>query len=248
VAIVLGLAFAGHQLYPSIVPHSLPPEAGIHNTHSGVGISGEGEATGVGSLDLSLPRSVPTTWQWRERVRAVVQKTAAAKDYRLYNALYDKEDYPDPDAKTIFLFKSATSPGSAPHGLLILTPEDYADLSMLHETELEAEIVHRLFSQWAGEHGRDAQSMETFAKHVLNIASVLYAQPRIEEKFPVAINFSPGVVPFSVECGDLHLSLDSIMIDRLLEQPAMKRDLHLAEMIEKRAPDISAYLRGPAHS
>jgi hypothetical protein len=51
--------------------------------------------------------------------------------------------------------------------------------------------------------------------------------------------------PLVVECGDLQLSIDSTMINRLLEQPAIERDLHIAEMIEKLDSEISIYLRGP---
>jgi hypothetical protein len=49
--------------------------------------------------------------------------------------------------------------------------------------------------------------------------------------------------PLVVECGDLQLSIDSTMINRLLEQPAIERDLHIAEMIEKLDPTIATYLR-----
>lgn len=219
---------------------SITTEAGTNQT-----IPSERDGKSVRPISSSPARSVRAGWQWRERVRAVIQKTAAAKDYRLYKALYDKTDYPDPDARAIFLFKSSKSVTSEPHGLLVLTPEDYVELSRLDKTGFEAEIDQRLFGQWAMDHGQDADALAVFGQHVLDLASILYAQPRIDLKFPVAMRPPHDGAPLVVECGDLHLSLDSTIIDRLLEQPAIERDLRIAEMIEKLDPTVTSYLRGP---
>ena len=238
VAGVTGISFSGLQIHGPIA--SVLPAAGAGMNQD---IPYDRDATLVSQPSSSLVRSVPTTWQWRERVRAVVQKTAATKGYRVYKALYDKENYPDPDARVIFLFKSSKSKDSEPHGLLVMTPGDYSALSVMEQT-VEAEVDQRLFGRWATEHGRDAHSLEAFGHHVLDIASVLYAQPRIDQDFPRAMKPPHGDAPLIVECGDLQLSLDSTMINRLLEQPAIERDLHIAEMIEKLAPVVSVYLRG----
>jgi hypothetical protein len=237
VAGVLGISLAGQQIHSPMTAVLLVTGAGMNQD-----IPYDRDATLVSQPSSSLDRSVPTTWQWRERVRALVQKTAAKKGYRVYKALYDKEDYPDPDARAIFLFKSSESVTSEPHGLLVMTPEDYSALSVLEQT-VEAEVDQRLFGRWATEHGRDAHSLEAFGHHVLDIASVLYAQPRIDRNFRVAMRPPNKGEPLVVECGDLQLSIDSTMINRLLEQPAIERDLHIAEMIEKLDPTISTYLR-----
>jgi hypothetical protein len=241
VAVVLGIFFAEQQVYPPMAAISLPTGAEMNQD-----IAYDRDVTLINQLASSLARSIPTTWQWRERVRAIVQKRAATKGYRVYKALYDKPDYPDPDARAIFLFKSPESVTSEPHGLLVLTPEDYSALSVLEQT-VEAEVDQRLFSRWEMEHGRDANSLEAFGNHVLDIASVLYAQPRIDQEFRVAMKPPHGGAPLIVECGDLQLSLDSTRINQLLEQPAVERDLRIAEMIEKLAPEISTYLRGPTN-
>ena len=237
VAGVTGISFSGLQIHGPIA--SVLPAAGAGMNQD---IPYDRDATLVSQPSSSLVRSVPTTWQWRERVRAVVQKTAATKGYRVYKALYDKENYPDPDARVIFLFKSSKSKDSEPHGLLVMTPGDYSALSVMEQT-VEAEVDQRLFGRWATEHGRDAHSLEAFGYHVLDIASVLYAQPRIDQEFPRTMKPPHGDTPLIVECGDLQVSLDSTMISRLLEQPAIERDLLIAEMIEKLDPTISTYLR-----
>lgn len=188
--------------------------------------------------------TVRPSWQWRERVRAVVQQTAAKNDYRVYQALYDKPEYPDPDARTIFLFQSPEANRPLPHGLLVLTPKDYIELAVLDQTALEAAIHQWLFGQWAINQGRDADARAAFGQHVLNLASILYAQPRMEQEFPVSMQLPLGEAPLIVECGDLYLSLDSTLVNRLLDQPALERDRAIAKIVEELDPQITPYLKG----
>jgi len=218
---------------------SVPTKAGINQS-----IPSDGDEKSLRLISSSPGRSVRSSWQWRERVRAVVQQTAATRDYRLYKALYDKPDYPDPDARTIFLFKSSESTNPAPHGLLVLTPEDYVELSVLDKAGFEAEIDQRLFGRWPLATGQNADALTAFGQHVLDITSVLYAQPRIDQEFGVSMQPPHDGAPLVMECGDLHLSLDRSTLERILQLPAIERDLQIAELIEKMAPEISAYLRG----
>jgi hypothetical protein len=238
VALGIYMALPGPDTHRAAV--SVPTETGMNQA-----MPSERDGKSVRLISSPPPRSVRSSWQWRERVRAVIQQSAAARDYRLYKALYDKPDYPDPDARTIFLFKSATSRNSVPHGLLVLTPEDYVELSMLDKTGFEAEIDQRLFGQWARDHGQDADALAAFGQHVLDLASILYAQPRIDQKFPVTMRPPHDGAPLVVECGDLYLSLDRSTLERILQLPAIERDLQIAELIEKLDPEISTYLIGP---
>jgi hypothetical protein len=218
---------------------SVPTEAGINQA-----IPSDSDEKSFRLISSSPARSVRSSWQWRERVRAVVQQTAATRDYRLYKALYDKPDYPDPDARTIFFFKSSKSTNPAPHGLLVLTPEDYVALAVLDETVFEAEIDQRLFGHWATDHGQEAEALAAFSQHVLDLVSILYAQPKIDQKCRIAMVPPHSEAPLAVECGEFRLSLDRSLMEHLFQQPAMDRDRHIAEMVGKGDPKIMPYLRG----
>ncbi len=238
-AVVLGAYVALPKLDRQKGAVSVPIEAGINQA-----IPSDSDEKSLRLIPSSPGHSVRSSWQWRERVRAVVQQTASTRDYRLYKALYDKPDYPDPDARTMFLFKSSESTNPAPHGLLVLTPEDYVDLAVLDETIFEDEIDQRLFGPWAADHGQDAEALAAFSQHVLNLVSILYAQPEIDQECRIAMVPPHREAPLIVECGERRLSLDRSLMKRLFQQPAMDRDRHIAEMVEKVDPKISPYLRG----
>jgi hypothetical protein len=236
---MLGISFAEPNRYTHLAPASVASVAAMTQV-----IDSDRDAEFVRKTSSPVAPSVQPGWQWRERLRAVVQKRAETQGYRLYKALYDKSDYPDPDARTIFLFKSSKSTNSEPLGLLVLTPEDYSALADLDWPVFEAEIDQRLFGPWAKGHGRDADSLVAFSDHVLKVASSLYALPRMNQNFQVSIQPPHGAMPLVVECGDLYLSLDHSIIERMLRQPAIERDLHIAKMIEQLEPEVSTYLRG----
>lgn len=195
-------------------------------------------------ISSSPARAVRPSWQWRERVRAVVQKIAAAHDYRLYQALYDRPEYPDPEARALFFLKVPASRHPAPHGLLVLTPEDYVTWSVLETSGLEAAIEQRLFGRWAINHGQDADSLAAFSRHVLDLASILHAQPPGAQAECESLPLPVGGASLVVECGDVRISLDRPLLNRLLQQPALERDRHIAELMEKLDPQLSSYLRG----
>lgn len=184
------------------------------------------------------------SWQWRERVRAVVQKIASAHEYRLYQALYDRAEYPDPDARSLFFLKAPASKQPPPHGLLVLTPEDYVAWSVLETPGFEAAIEQRLFGRWAIIYGQEDDSLAAFSRHVLNLASILYAQPWGAQAECAPLPLPVGGAPLVVECGDVRISLYRPLLNRLLQQAALERDRDIAELMEKLDPQLSFYLRG----
>ena len=111
VAAVLGIYFAEKKPYTHIAAGAvgIATIAGIFLT-----IESDRDAAFTRQTLSNLARSVPPSFAWRERVRQAVQDAAATRDYHLYQVVYDKADFHDPDATAIHFFRSSSPAAGGP--------------------------------------------------------------------------------------------------------------------------------------
>jgi hypothetical protein len=197
---------------------------------------GEREAAFVRETLAHLVRSVPPSHWWKDKVNSFVQQVARSQGYHLEKIVYDRSDFRDPDANSIFLFKSPTSEGEVRNGLLVLTPADYSELSLLRKDELETGVKSLLFAK------RTEDSSEAFAKRLSEVSAALYAVPRVGQGFRVAMQPHDASKPLVLEVGQVRLSFDSAAAHALLKQPPVLRHLSIAREIEKADANLSRYL------
>ncbi len=183
-----------------------------------------------------LARSVPPSEWWKDKVRDSIQKIAKIRGYSLHLLVFDASDPRNPEANSVFVFRSSSSPGKRPNGLLVVTPVDYAELSLLAKDELEEGVRELVHGRWGTASDADA------ASRICDTAAALYGVPRPGKGFKVEVRVHHAETPLTVGVGDVHLSFDLTAVGRLLDEPPIRRDLQVAEAIEKLDPGLSKYL------
>ena len=156
-AAVLGIYFTDTPPYTHVAAACV-----IAATIVGVvqGVQAAAEARFTQQILSNLARSVPASVWWKDKV--------------------DTSDPRDPEAHAIFLFESPKSGATRPGGVLILSPADYAELSLTSKRDLEGDIARLAFGEWAT--GEPA----AVASRVSESAVALYSVPRIGQGFRVA--------------------------------------------------------------
>ena len=200
------------------------------------GLQADAEARFVQQVLSYLARSVPASSWWKEHVDDLIQKTGASRGFRLYKAYYDSSDPRDPEAHKIFLFKADQTGATSPGGVLVVTPGDYSQLSLVSKRDLPQEIAELMFGQWAD--GTAAAA----AQRVVEAAVALYSLPRVGKGFRVASQPHGEGKPLVVETGTVRISFDGQPLMDFLRLPPLKRDLAVAKEIEKADPDLTKFL------
>ena len=195
------------------------------------------EAAFVQQTLSHLARSTPPSSWWKEQVDRFIQTTASSQGYLLATVVFDNSNPRKPDTNTIFLFTSRASQTDRPSGLLVVTPADYAELSLFAKNELMREVQRLIFGRWGRTSARDA------ADRVCGAAVALYTVPRVNEGFKVVMMPHSDSAPLRIEVGPVQLSFDPATVAELLDGPPILRDLRIAEAIETADPLLSKYLK-----
>lgn len=233
VAAVLGIYFVDTPPFTHIAAIAVVVATGFGVVQA---LQGEREAAFVRGTLAQLARSVPPSPWWKDKANSIVQRVARSKGYLFEKIVYDRPDFHDPKANSIFLFKSPTSEGGLMNGLLVLTPADYSELSLLRKDELETAVNSLLFEK------RTEDSAEAFAKRLGEVAAALYAVPRVDQGFQVAIQPHDSSKPLEIKVGQVRLSYDSTAVQALLKQPPVLRNLSIAHEIAKADVNLFRYL------
>lgn len=236
-AALLGIYFAREGPYTHI-------SAGVVLAITALGIQQAHQASirekFVKQILSHLTRSIPASFWWKRKVEEYVRKAARSQNYILYRMYYDCSDFHDPEARSIFLFASETSDKDKVSGMLVLAPEDYAELSLFSGKELEREIRQSLFGHWGNDTLEGDASV--IGNRVLHIVASLYALPRIGQGFRLALQYSDGVTPLIVNAGDISMSINSNKLKELLQLSPIVRTFQIAKIMEQLDPEVSKFL------
>lgn len=235
IAAVLGIYFAETPPYTHFAATAV-----IVATVIGIfqAVQAEREAAFIRETLSHLARSVPSSDWWRKKVNSLVQQVGRSQDLLLDRIVYDRSDFHDPEACSIFLFRSPTATGARPNGLLVLTPADYAELSLLRRDELKSAVTGLLLSESVGE------SLDEFAGRISEVSAALYSVPRVGQGFKVALQINESSKAFVVTVGQVQLAFDTTAVQALLKLRPVERDLQIAREIEKFDVGLARYLRG----
>jgi hypothetical protein len=181
-----------------------------------------------------LARAVPIHYWWKKEIRRRIQNTCSLRGYSLCALLCDRGDPRDAQANSILKFKSSSSTDRT--GLLVLTPADYGRLAMFDKNEMPREIERLVFGQWG------SGSNEDDAERIAETAEAIYSLPRINEGVKSRQMVHTASTPLVIELGAVRLSFDPATVGELLREPPIRRDLRIAEALEKVDSKVSRFL------
>jgi hypothetical protein len=137
VAAVLGIYFAERSPFTHIAVAAVlvATIVGIVQAYQAAN-----EAAFVQQTLSHLARSTPPSSWWKEQVDRSIQTIARSQGYLLTTVVFDNANPRKPDTNSIFVFTSRESQTDRPSGLLVVTPMDYAELSLFSKKELKKEV------------------------------------------------------------------------------------------------------------
>ena len=112
-----------------------------------------------------------------------------------------------------------------PHGLLVVTPEQYSELSLLGGKALSLGVEDLLWGKW----GADSATGAT--QRVAETAVALYTLAPRERALKISTSPHRGVEPMLIRLGSLELVFDFATVNRLLDEPPIRRDLLVAKAL-----------------
>jgi hypothetical protein len=232
-AAVLGIYFTDTPPYTHVAAACV-----IAATIVGIvqGVQAAEEARFTQQILSNLARSVPASAWWKDTVDTLVQRVCRARGYLLYKKVFDASDPRDPEAHAIFLFESPKSGSTRPGGVLILSPSDYAELSLISKRDLEGDIARLAFGAWAT--GEPA----AVASRVSESAVALYSVPRIGQGFRVASQPFNDNAPLVIETGHARMAFDGDELKQFLNMPPIERDLIVAQKLATIDTGLTKYL------
>jgi hypothetical protein len=232
-AAVLGIYFTDTPPYTHVAAACV-----IAATLVGVvqGVQAAEEAKFTQQILSNLARSVPASAWWKDKVDTLVQRICRARGYLLYKKVFDASDPRDPEAHAIFLFESPKSGSTRPGGVLILSPSDYAELSLTSKRDLDSEIANLVFGEWA------RMEPATIAHRVTESAVALYSVPRIGKGFRVASQPFSDAAPLVIETGHARMSFHGDELKQFLNMPPIERDLEIARKLAGIDAELTKYL------
>jgi hypothetical protein len=233
VAAVLGIYFTDTPPYTHVAAVCVLAAAIVGIVQ---GVQAANEARFTQQILSNLARSVPPSGWWKDKVDDLVRRTCASRGYRFYKKVFDTSDLRDPEAHAIFLFESTTPGAARPGGILILTPADYAELSLVSMGELDSEIAQLAFGQWA------TGSPAAITDRVSESAVALYSLPRINQGFPVVSHPFSETAAMVIETGQARITFGGNDLTRLLTMPPIERDLTIAKALESVDPGLTKHL------
>ena len=195
-----------------------------------------GEAEFVQQTVSYLARAVPVHYWWKKEVRKLTQKISSSRGYCLKRIVYSHHGEQDPQASSVLVFASLASDTDRPSGLLVLTPADYGQLAIFGKNKIKSEIERLVSGQWG------TGSEEDVANRILDTAEALYNLPRVNEKLEPDMLLHTASTPLVIDFGRVQLSFDPATIEELLSEPPIRRDLRIAEAVEKVDPSVSRFL------
>lgn len=183
-----------------------------------------------------LARSVPPSSWWKKTVNGLVESTASSRGYSLTKILNDASDRDDPEANTIFVFRAVSSSDLDPGGVLVLTPHDYAELSLRTETQVKGDVEALIRGSWSTSPDEDA------AHRICDTAVAIYGLTA-PGGFRVGLSMQSEASPLIIEVGQLRLSFGQDELWQLCSAPAIQRDLRIANAIEANDPTLVVHLK-----
>ncbi|WP_028057670.1 hypothetical protein [Candidatus Solirubrobacter pratensis] len=233
VAAVLGIYAAQESPYTHIAAGAVAIAAVVAAAQA---VQAAREADFVKQILSHLARSTPVSAWWRKRVNELVRTGAASRGYLLDKILFDSSDGDDPAASAIFVFRSADPPDSERTGLLVLTPADYAELSLTSQGRLPKDVAALMTGSWAGSTEADV------AARLCQTATALYGLST-RDGFRVSLTPHSSSTPLTMELGSLRLSFSPSKVAELVAEAPIRRDDRIASAIEAHEPDVARYLQ-----
>jgi hypothetical protein len=185
-----------------------------------------------------LANLATSSLQWKEAVRMVVARVADSEGYAIHKTLVDAPNFEDPAGGRVFVF---TKGASAPNGLLVLTPDDFAHLAMLSNRKLEKVIRRKLFGNWGSK--RLSRHRDEIVQRIADTAARLYSL----QFFGVAskVSIGPDVCgALQARIGTLDLEFGREELEQFLDMPLIQMNLKILEALGKKDPGIEGFVKG----
>jgi hypothetical protein len=189
-----------------------------------------------------LARSSPPSPYWKDEVRKMITEIGRPSGYALVRAYYTRTDYDDPEAATVFVFRSTNLTYSGVKGLLVLTPSDYVELASLGKQKVRARLREWMFGRWEKHPTKDDGSTEEFMERLGQTAAALYTLPNLKKGFNVSVRRSDDGKSITIQTGEAELSFPPGYLGQLLTLPPLERTVRVAQMIAKTEPRLNKYL------
>lgn len=199
------------------------------------------------AAELARPRLAnlaSSSRQWKDAVRMVVARVAAAEGYLVHRVLADAANFDDPAGGRIFVFVSDKNSSGAPNGLLVVTPDDFAALSRLETGRLEQEIRLALFDHWGT--ARLARHRPEIVARIADTAARLYSLQFFGVGFRVAIgpDVSGGL---QARVGPFDLEFSREELEHLIELPYIQMNLRILEALGKIDSSVERFVASSAY-
>jgi hypothetical protein len=195
------------------------------------------EAAHTKSILSNLARSSPPSPQWKDKVRELVRLSARSHGFVLRTMRFTTSDPDDPNADAICVFGSLN--GSSPEvtGVLVITPEDYAELSTLPEQRLTPAIEQLVYGAITSD-SSDLLEMGTLENSVV----AFYRLAKYGEGgFRVEASFDEASGAITIRAGDMDVTFARDELTKLCATPAILRDLRIAKTVQEREPSLARY-------
>lgn len=236
VAAVIGIYFATTSPYTHIAAAAVAAATAIAIVQERQSAN---EAAYVRHTLNHLARSIPPSFYWRDRVTDHFRRVCEQRGYRFMNQVLDTRNL-DPDARAIYTFSLIATSNDEPSGMIVLAPEDYADLSIIERANLDAAIGELMFGHWGTDDPNDQESIRLIGRRIRDIAVSLYGLSRLGQGFRISTTYpDPSSPSLVIGVGKLELSFAVSELEEFFREPPIVRTLRIAEAVEDADSAIS---------
>jgi hypothetical protein len=184
----------------------------------------------------NLVRSSPSSKLSIDKLRELVISKAKSHGFIFRQMVSTRSDSYDPEADTIFVFRSPDDASSTITGILVIPPATYSDISTLPEKQVALaveKIVNGKLSPDLNEETRDA-----LTNSVLGLASLA----NYGEGFSVKRTTNGEGTAMTLTAGKIEVSFVGDYLRRLCAMPAILRDLSIAKTVNEQQSSLAEYI------